>query len=269
METRPPFDPVCLDKSHPLPPLQEHTSDPTLERTSQEVPASFQPAGFAENQPFASLGNTSHPGLHIHVDPQTPLSSERNGIDLDHSNPVPFQNGIDLDPSNPVPFQTQGSDAIDGSGLKTKATTASLVSSSAGYSSKQKAINGSPSHTSRTITQEHRRQQTPYVTGGNVQTQKRVNPSTQISETARNVGLVRTGQTGLAGSTVQFDTPSSLPLALQAVTSQLSHLQGNLQSMLQQLNSLAMAVHGLTQLQHQVYNTRVASCVRVGRVVKG
>ena len=44
----------------------------------------------------------------------------------------------------------------------------------------------------------------------------------------------------------------SLPLAMETVTSQLSSLQQNAQSMLQQLNTLALAVHSLSQFYRQV-----------------
>ena len=51
---------------------------------------------------------------------------------------------------------------------------------------------------------------------------------------------------------IQVGSLQSLPLAMETVTSQLSSLQQNAQSMLQQLNTLALAVHSLSQFYRQV-----------------
>ena len=59
------------------------------------------------------------------------------------------------------------------------------------------------------------------------------------------------GGSGVAG-VIQVGSLQSLPLAMETVTSQLSSLQQNVQSMLQQLNTLALAVHSLSQFYRQV-----------------
>ena len=59
------------------------------------------------------------------------------------------------------------------------------------------------------------------------------------------------GASGAAG-VIQVGSLQSLPLAMETVTSQLSSLQQNVQAMLQQLNTLALAVHSLSQFYRQV-----------------
>lgn len=49
-----------------------------------------------------------------------------------------------------------------------------------------------------------------------------------------------------------LDVAGSLPVAIETVTSQLEILQRNVREMLQQLNLLSLAVHGVNQLQRQV-----------------
>ena len=61
---------------------------------------------------------------------------------------------------------------------------------------------------------------------------------------------------------IQLSSPESYPLALETVTTEITRLQTSMQSMLQQLNTLALAVSGLTRMRGQVRVWRCGS-VRV------
>ena len=65
------------------------------------------------------------------------------------------------------------------------------------------------------------------------------------------------GGSGGSPGVIQVGSLQSLPLAMETVTSQLSSLQQNAQSMLQQLNTLALAVHSLSQFYRQVREREV------------